>query len=111
MSAVLSALEHLSRTSYPIQMREGQSAYDIGLALRLKNAKETYDNERESALHNYDQRSQREWLGGVTPPKDGKLMIHRATPDGAAIRPGDYVTNSHAYVTLFTLLESGLRAG
>jgi hypothetical protein len=52
------------------------------------------------SLEGYDARSQTEWLGGKQPPKDGKLTIYRATPTGAKIKPGDYVTNELAYAEL-----------
>ena len=58
------------------------------------------------SLATYGEREQREWLGGIEPPKSGKITLYRATPTGEAIRPGDYVTNSLEYAKLH--IESNL---
>jgi hypothetical protein len=71
--------------------------YEISLSNRLKNARETYHKERDNALDNYDRMQQRYWLNTKQEPPDGRLTVHRASPDGAAIRPGDYVTSSYGY--------------
>jgi len=48
------------------------------------------------SLANYGGREQSEWLG-VTPATDGSVTLYRATPQGDAIGPGDYVTNDRTY--------------
>lgn len=73
--------------------------YNISLQNRLKYAKSYRDKNKEEALHNYKEETQREWLGGVNPPKDGFLIIYKAIPlrKENVIYPGDYVTNSYEY--------------
>lgn len=63
----------------------------------LEDARLMRQEEPEGSLAYYDQQSQGEWLRGAIPPKDGKLTLYRATPTGAEIKPGDYVTNSLQY--------------
>jgi len=53
--------------------------------------------EEQGSLATYDLQSQKEWLGNQNPPKDGKIILYRATPEGKEIKPGDYVTNSREY--------------
>jgi hypothetical protein len=53
--------------------------------------------QEQASLATYDLQSQREYLRGKNPPKDGNITIYRATPDGADIKAGDYVTNDLQY--------------
>jgi len=61
-----------------------------------KSAIEMRESDPNGSLANYDDQSKKEWLA-APPPANGKLKLYRATPEGAPIKPGDYVTNSKQY--------------
>lgn len=62
--------------------------------------------QEQGSLATYNLQAQKEWLGNRIPPKDGKITLYRATPEGKDISPGDYVTNRREYAQLH--IESNL---
>lgn len=84
-----------SRMEPAFSTDSGPTPYDKGLEQRRAEAQRM--RAEESSLADYDELSQKEWLRGARPPKDGKLKLYRAVRKGETVLPGDYVTNSRAY--------------